>query len=62
VKASPGRCSTEPGRRSAALVEAYPHRLKKDNYMGHLDLFLERGFAVVRKTATRAVVRRSLHG
>ena len=49
-------------RRSAALVEAYPHRSKKDNYMGHLDLFLERGFAVVRTTATRAVVRRRLHG
>jgi GNAT superfamily N-acetyltransferase len=49
-------------RRSATLVEAYPHRSKKDNYMGHLDLFLERGFAVVRKTATRAVVRRRLHG
>ena len=45
---------------SAALVEAYPHRSKKDNYMGHLDLFLGRGFRVVRKTATRAVVRRVL--
>jgi GNAT superfamily N-acetyltransferase len=45
--------------RSAEVLEAYPHRSKKDNYMGHLDLFLERGFAVVRKTATRAVVRRS---
>jgi hypothetical protein len=33
--------------------------VKKDNYMGHLDLFLERGFRVVRETATRAVVRRS---
>jgi len=50
------------GRRPAALIEAYPHRSKKDNYMGHLDLFLERGFAVVRKTTSRAVVRRSLSG
>jgi GNAT superfamily N-acetyltransferase len=46
-------------RGSAAALEAYPHRVKKDNYMGHLDLFLERGFRVVRETGTRAVVRRS---
>jgi len=46
--------------RSAALLEAYPHRSKKDNYMGHLDLFLGREFRVVRETATRAVVRRML--
>ena len=46
--------------RSAALLEAYPHRSKKDNYMGHLDLFLGRGFRVVSETATRAVVRRML--
>jgi GNAT superfamily N-acetyltransferase len=45
--------------RSAVVLEAYPHRSKKDNYMGHLDLFLERGFRVVRRTATRAVVRKS---
>jgi GNAT superfamily N-acetyltransferase len=47
------------GKRSAAVLEAYPHRAKKDNYMGHLDLFLERGFRVVRQTATRAVVRKT---
>ena len=46
--------------RSAALLEAYPHRSKKDNYMGQLDLFLGRGFRVVRETASRAVVRRIL--
>ena len=46
--------------RSAALLEAYPHRSKKDNYMGQLDLFLGRGFRVVRETASRAVVRRTL--
>ncbi|HUH20833.1 MAG TPA: GNAT family N-acetyltransferase, partial [Gaiellaceae bacterium] len=46
--------------RSAALLEAYPHRSKKDNYMGHLDLFLGREFRVVRETATRTVVRRML--
>jgi GNAT superfamily N-acetyltransferase len=46
--------------RSAAHLEAYPHRLKKDNYMGHIDLFLERGFQIVRETATRSVVRRPL--
>jgi GNAT superfamily N-acetyltransferase len=48
------------GRRSAIALEAYPHRSKKDNYMGHLDLFLDRGFQVVRETSTRAVVRRTL--
>jgi GNAT superfamily N-acetyltransferase len=46
--------------RSAAHLEAYPHRSKRDNYMGHVDLFLEREFRVVRQTRTRAVVRRSL--
>ena len=46
--------------RSAAYLEAYPHLSKTDNYMGHLDLFLAHGFRVLRKTATRAVVRRSL--
>jgi GNAT superfamily N-acetyltransferase len=48
------------GARSAAQLEAYPHRSKKDNYMGQLDLFLGRGFRVVRRTATRAVVRKAL--
>ena len=46
--------------RSAAQLEAYPHRSKKDNYMGYVDLFLERGFQVVRLTRTRAVVRLGL--
>jgi len=44
--------------RGAAAVEAYPHRSKKDDYMGHLDLFAEHGFEVVRETSKRAVVRR----
>jgi GNAT superfamily N-acetyltransferase len=46
--------------RSAAALEAYPHRSKKDNYMGHVDVFLERGFGILRETATRAVVRKAL--
>ncbi|HVD11766.1 MAG TPA: GNAT family N-acetyltransferase [Gaiellaceae bacterium] len=46
--------------REAAALEAYPHRSKKDNYMGHVDLFLERGFGILRETATRAVVRKAL--
>jgi GNAT superfamily N-acetyltransferase len=46
--------------RSAAVLEAYPHRSKKDNYMGHLDLYLCRGFRIVRQTAARAVVRKAL--
>ena len=48
--------------RSAAHLEAYPHRSKKDNYMGHIDFFLKRGFRIVRQTATRAVVRRTTRG
>ena len=44
-------------KRSAAALEAFPHASKKDNYMGHLDLFLDRGFRIVRRTARRAVVR-----
>jgi GNAT superfamily N-acetyltransferase len=44
--------------RAAAAVEAYPHRVKKDDYMGHVDLFTEHGFELVRETAKRAVVRR----
>jgi GNAT superfamily N-acetyltransferase len=43
----------------AAVVEAYPHVSKPSDYMGGLDLFLTRGFRPVRKTAKRAVVRRS---
>jgi GNAT superfamily N-acetyltransferase len=46
--------------RSAAQLEAYPHRSKRDNYMGHVELFLEHGFRIVRQTGTRAVVRRPL--
>jgi GNAT superfamily N-acetyltransferase len=46
--------------RAAAAVEAYPHRVKKDDYMGHVDLFAEHGFELVRETAKRAVVRRAL--
>jgi GNAT superfamily N-acetyltransferase len=45
---------------SAVAVEAFPHRSKKGNYMGHLDLYLLHGFEVVRETRTRAAVRRVL--
>ena len=47
-------------RRSAAALEAYPHRVKDDDYMGRLDLYLERGFLVVREQKHRAVVRLAL--
>jgi GNAT superfamily N-acetyltransferase len=46
------------GKRSAAVLEAYPHSSKTDNYMGRLELFLEQDFSVVRTTAKRTVVRR----
>jgi ribosomal protein S18 acetylase RimI-like enzyme len=45
-------------KRSGAVLEAYPHLAKTDDYMGHVDLFRAHGFRVVRKTKTRAVVRR----
>ena len=47
-------------KRSASALEAYPHLVKADDYMGHIDLFREHGFRVARKTKTRAVVRRKL--
>jgi GNAT superfamily N-acetyltransferase len=47
-------------KRSAVALEAFPHASKKDDYMGSLELFLERRFEVVRNTSKRAVVRRSL--
>ena len=47
-------------KRSAAALEAYPHLVKADDYMGHLGLFRKHGFHIVRKTKTRAVVRRAL--
>jgi GNAT superfamily N-acetyltransferase len=48
------------GERAAASVEAYPHRVKKDDYMGHVDLFTEHKFKLVRETPKRAIVRRRL--
>jgi GNAT superfamily N-acetyltransferase len=41
----------------ARAVEAYPHQEKRDDYMGHVELFLEHGFQPVRETSKRAVVR-----
>jgi GNAT superfamily N-acetyltransferase len=47
-------------KRSGSVLEAYPHLVKADDYMGHVDLFRAHGFRVVRQTKTRAVVRRQL--
>jgi len=47
-------------RRLAAAIEAYPHRVKAEDYMGRLDLYLDRGFRVVREQKHRAVVRLDL--
>ena len=44
--------------RGAASVEAYPHQTNATYYTGVLELFLARGFHVVRKTSARAIVRR----
>jgi GNAT superfamily N-acetyltransferase len=46
--------------RSATALEAYPHRVKKDDYMGHVDLFTQHEFELVRETSKRAIVRRRL--
>jgi len=43
----------------ARALEAYPHRLKRDDYMGHVDLFRAHGFEPVREKAKRVIVRRS---
>jgi GNAT superfamily N-acetyltransferase len=44
--------------RGAIAVEAYAHRSKEDDYMGGLQLYLGRGFRIVRETRSRAIVRR----
>src|SRR5204863_9222456 len=36
-------------RRRARALEAYPHRVKKDDYMGHIDLFVQHGFEIARE-------------
>jgi ribosomal protein S18 acetylase RimI-like enzyme len=43
--------------RGAASVEAYPHLEKRDDYMGHVELFRAHGFEPLRETAKRAIVR-----
>lgn len=43
----------------ARAIEAYPHRFKRDDYMGHLELFRAHGFEPVREKAKRMIVRRS---
>jgi GNAT superfamily N-acetyltransferase len=45
--------------RGARAVEAYPHRFKRDDYMGHVDLFSAYGFETVRESAKRVIVRRA---
>ena len=42
----------------ARAVEAYPHRSKRDDYMGHVELFRARGFEPIRETSKRVVVQR----
>jgi GNAT superfamily N-acetyltransferase len=44
--------------RGASAVEAYAHLEKRDDYMGHVDLFHAHGFEPVRETSKRAIVRR----
>ena len=44
--------------RGASAVEAYPHREKRDDYMGHVELFRGHGFQPVREKSKRAIVRR----
>ena len=42
----------------AGSVEAYPHLVKRDDYMGHVELFRANGFDPVREKAKRMIVRR----
>jgi ribosomal protein S18 acetylase RimI-like enzyme len=41
----------------ARAVEAYAHKEKHDDYMGHVGLFLAHGFELVRETSKRSVMR-----
>ncbi len=43
----------------AKAIEAYPHLVKRGDYMGHIELFRAHGFEPVRESSKRAVVRRS---
>ncbi len=43
--------------RGATSLEAYPHKTDRTNYMGHVELFEAAGFAPVRETSKRVVVR-----
>lgn len=42
----------------AREVEAYPHRFKRGDYMGQVDLFRAHAFEPVRETSKRTIVRR----
>jgi ribosomal protein S18 acetylase RimI-like enzyme len=42
----------------ASAVDAYAHLEKRDDYMGHIDVFRAHGFELVRETSKRAIVRR----
>jgi GNAT superfamily N-acetyltransferase len=41
----------------ASSLEAYPHKSERVNYMGHVELFERAGFAPVRETSKRVVMR-----
>jgi len=41
----------------ASSLEAYPHKTDRANYMGHAELFESAGFAPVRETSKRVVMR-----
>jgi GNAT superfamily N-acetyltransferase len=43
--------------RGAAVVEAYPHLAKGDDYMGALELYERAGFRRARSANKRAIVR-----
>jgi GNAT superfamily N-acetyltransferase len=45
-------------RGGAAIVEAYAHNRKRDDYMGWTDLYRAHGFDVVRVAKHRSIVRR----
>jgi hypothetical protein len=44
-------------RHGASSLEAYPHKTERVNYMGHVELFERAGFAPVRETSKRMVMR-----
>ena len=61
TKALPDAAVAHACGHGARWVEAYPHNSTSDDYMGRRDLFVSRGFDVIRIANKRSVVRLRCH-